>query len=890
MLLNRKSLFPLSITEYGLLFVFLGLFLFGGFSWVAVDQLFQMERAAYQNTLNLTQSELKSTYNRFVDTANELGKQFSEWDETIQQFGNSTYYAYWRQYRIPSASFVPDYLVAVELYDIQGKPLSQSDDADFPTQLSKSPPKYRLIKGKYEFFFLLTYPLVYDVQNPKLGGYIVLKIDFISAIKKLQRFRYGNLNTITIDFNNTKILSGDEIPNHIHADPIENAEFKELQSLMFKTLGQFSAIGLSMALLLLYLLVKIFALPSRRLSNHIDSLHQGYVDPIEDRETAKLSVAEFEKIRLSLNNYQAQINLQDAKLRENEMRMRAVLENVVDGIMTINDKGNIETCNVAGGRIFGLEPKDLIGKNISTLIQTDTLHNYFTYYGQRFHKLDDALQANDTCELVGLKNDGGLFPMEIALSKMELSGRQLYIVVVRDITDRKRAEEKLVYMANYDELTGLPNRSLFRDRLTQAITHARLEKKIVAVIFFDLDQFKKVNDSAGHLVGDQLLIGAASRLKSAIREIDTVSRFGGDEFMVILESIQSIDEVTDLVNGMLQEMEKPFKLEKQEVFVAASAGIALYPIDDTNIDNLVKNADTAMFRAKETGGNAYQYFQPDMNSKAVERLKLESALRYALEKKEFELYYQPRINIKCNQLIGMEALLRWNHPELGVVSPMVFIPILEETGMIMAVGDWVLATACKQTKQWHDAGYRNLTVSVNLSTRQFRQKDLDKRMQKIWEKCEFDPKFLELEITESVLVENIETATDILTSFHRMGVRISIDDFGTGYSSLTYLKRFPIDTLKIDRSFVRDIIDDVDDAVITEGIIALARSLQLQVVAEGVENFEQLCFLQELHCDEVQGYHFSRPLPTHEFEAYIRARDILVEDNQNEPSSRIAGS
>lgn len=857
---------------------------------MSVDQLFQLENTANQNTWKLTRAEIKSTYKRFIDVSNELGKQFSEWDETSQQFGNSTYYAYWRQYRIPAATFVPEYVVGVELYDIQGMPLSTPIDQDFPRQLNQSQEKFSLVKGKYEFFFLLTYPLVFDMQNPKLGGYIVLKIDFIAAFKKLQRFRYGNLNTITIDLGENKVLNGDDIVSHIHVDPNENAEFKELQSLMFKTLAQFSAVGISMALLLLYLLVKIFALPSRRLSNHIDSLHEGNVDPLADHDAAKLSVAEFEKIRVSLNNYQAQINSQDVKLRESEMRMRAVLENIVDGILTINEKGNIESCNAAGGRLFGTPPQDLINKNISSLIQTDTLHSYFTYYGQRFHKLDDALLVNDTCELVGQKCDGTFFPMEIALSKMELSGRLLYIVVVRDITERKRAEEKLLYMANYDGLTGLPNRALFRDRLSQAINHARAEKKIVAVVFFDLDQFKKINDSSGHHAGDQLLVGAATRLKSVTREIDTVSRFGGDEFMVILESIQNIDEVTDLVNKMLKEMEKPFLIDQQEVFVAASAGIALYPIDDVNLDALVKNADTAMFRAKENGGNSYQFFQQEMNRKAVERLKIESALRYALEKSEFEVYYQPKINIKHNQIVGMEALLRWTHPVLGSVPPLVFIPILEETGMIMAVGDWVLENACKQTKLWHDAGYNKLTVSVNVSTRQFRQKDFDLRVKNIWEKCQFDPRFLELEITESVLVENMESATDLLISFHSMGVRISIDDFGTGYSSLSYLKRFPIDTLKIDRSFVRDVIEDVDDAVITEGIIALARSLQLQVVAEGVENLEQLQFLQELQCDEVQGYYFSRPLPSKDFESYLKNQEARLANGAEIQVSKLAGN
>ena len=351
--------------------------------------------------------------------------------------------------------------------------------------------------------------------------------------------------------------------------------------------------------------------------------------------------------------------------------------------------------------------------------------------------------------------------------------------------------------------------------------------------------------------------------------------------MVILESIKHVDEVTDIVTNLLEALEKPFMLEGQEAFIAASAGIAIYPFDDVEINNLVKNADTAMFRAKEQGGNTYQYFKSDMNTKAVERLKLESALRHALERNEFELYYQPRVDLYTGAINGMEALLRWNNPQLGAVSPLTFIPLLEETGLIVPVGDWVLKTACEQTRVWHEAGYSQLKVSVNLSARQFRQKDLVNRFKTIWEASGLVPAYLELEITEGLLVDNVDTVVDILGEFYTHGVQISIDDFGTGYSSLSYLKRFPIHTLKIDRSFVRDIIDDPDDAAITAAIVALARSLRLNIIAEGVETKSQLDYLTSLSCDEVQGFYFSKPLPAHEFEAFMSAqrqkadRDLL---------------
>jgi diguanylate cyclase (GGDEF)-like protein/PAS domain S-box-containing protein len=595
------------------------------------------------------------------------------------------------------------------------------------------------------------------------------------------------------------------------------------------------------------------------------------LDSLHNSESDKLAVAEFEKVRLSLNDYQTQLDNRDAALRENEMRMRAVLDNVVDGILTIDAQGVIESCNPAAKRIFTLGNNDIAGKNITSLFAEACLKDFHNYCGLDLQNPIDVLHTNGACELIGKRVDHSNFPIEIALSRMQVADMQLFIVVVRDITERKRAEERLVYLANYDELTGLPNRTLFHDRLHQAVAHAKREQRLVAVLFFDLDHFKKINDTLGHHVGDQLLVGAAARLSSSVRELDTVARLGGDEFMVILEGIKHVDEVTDIVTNLLEALEKPFMLEGQEAFVAASAGIAIYPFDDVDINNLVKNADTAMFRAKEHGGNTYQYFKSDMNAKAMERLKLESALRHALERDEFELYYQPRVDLRTGAISGMEALLRWNNPRIGSVSPYTFIPLLEETGLIMPVGDWVLKTACEQTRRWHQAGYQHLRVSVNLSARQFRQKDLVKRFKALWESSGLNPAYLELEITEGLLVENVDAVVRILSAFHDHDVQISIDDFGKGYSSLSYLKRFPIQTLKIDRSFVRDIVDDSDDAAITAAIVALARSLRLNIVAEGVETKSQLDYLTSLSCDEVQGFFFSKPLPAGEFEEFMKA-------------------
>ena len=871
MFLNKRAhIFPLSVNTYGILYIVFGSLLFGSFGWLAVAQLVDLQRATEQKNVQMAKEELRNTLTEVLAESEKIAKSFSNWDETMQQLGNATYYSYWREYRVPSASFVPDYLNAVELYDHYGVALDTPEDDNMPSRIALPIVNVKLIKQHNKDNLYYYYPLRYELKNNEIAGYVVIQLDFIKTLTAMQRFKYADIKTVSVDAGEGAALYENQIERYLNAGVIPNVEFNQLQDLMYKTLGQFAVVAVSLALLLLYLLIQVFGLPSRRLSHHIDALRRGNLQVTQDSNNTKLAVAEFEKVRLSLNNYQVQLDSRDAALRENEMRMRAVLDNVVDGIVTINEHGIIESCNPAIRCIFGLEDRDLTGQNITSLLSASSLEQFREYCGRGLHNSADAPTANDICELIGKRVDNEEFPIEIALSRMHLGGKPLFIVVVRDITERKRAEERLVYLANYDGLTGLPNRALFRDRLHQAVAHAKRENRLVAVIFFDLDHFKKINDTLGHHVGDQLLVGAAARLTSSVRELDTVARLGGDEFMVILESIKHVDEVTDIVTNLLEALEKPFLLEGQEAFVAASAGIAIYPFDDVDINNLVKNADTAMFRAKEQGGNTYQYFKSDMNAKAVERLKLESALRHALERNQFELYYQPRVDLRTGMIIGMEALLRWNHPQLGKVPPLTFIPLLEETGLIVPVGEWVLQTACEQTRRWHDAGYTDLKVSVNLSVRQFRQNDLVTRFKALWESSGLDPVYLELEITEGLLVENVDAMVEILGAFHEHGVQISIDDFGTGYSSLSYLKRFPINTLKIDRSFVRDIIDDPDDAAITAAIVALARSLRLNVIAEGVETKPQLDHLKSLSCDEVQGFFFSKPLPVVEFEAFVK--------------------
>lgn len=437
--------------------------------------------------------------------------------------------------------------------------------------------------------------------------------------------------------------------------------------------------------------------------------------------------------------------------------------------------------------------------------------------------------------------------------------------IAKDISKEKQAEEQLNYLAHYDHLTQLPNRTLFFDRLNQALKRARWNKRSVGVMFLDLDRFKTINDTMGHGKGDQVLRGTAERLLASVRDGDTVSRLGGDEFAMLLVDVARKGDISRIAKKILERMNAPFIIEGREHFVTASIGISIFPDDSDSADVLVANADVSMYRAKDLGRNNYQMYSPAMDEGAKERLELENNLRHALELDEFKIHYQPKVDLQTGQITGMEALVRWKPEGSDLIPPVRFIPILEETGLIVPVGEWILRTACKQTKIWHEAGYPNLSVAVNLSGRQFNQDDLVDVVNRALEDTGLSPSHLELELTESILMEYLEKTVSTMRKFSDMGIRISIDDFGTGYSSLGYLNKFPIHTLKIDRSFVSDIGRDKDSAALTQAIISMAQKLRLTVVAEGVENLKQLQFLQGSKCDEVQGYFFSPPVAAEAF-------------------------
>jgi diguanylate cyclase (GGDEF)-like protein/PAS domain S-box-containing protein len=446
-----------------------------------------------------------------------------------------------------------------------------------------------------------------------------------------------------------------------------------------------------------------------------------------------------------------------------------------------------------------------------------------------------------------------------------------------DITPRKQAEETIRHLAYYDALTDLPNRLLFNDRLTLALAHAHRNQQQVAVMLIDLDRFKVINDTLGHATGDRLLQDVAQRLTGCLREGDTVARLGGDEFMLLLPGVEHTRGTIKIVQKILEAFKAPFYFKDHELHITPSIGIALYPDDGQDAQTLLKNADTALHRAKEQGRNNYQFYTSTMNATALERLSLEGKLRHALEREEFVVHYQPQVSLSTGQIVGMEALVRWQHPDLGLIPPMKFIPLVEETGLIVPLGFWVLRTACAQNKAWQEAGYPPLKVAVNLSTRLFKQQTLIQAVAQTLNETGLDPGYLELELTEGIIMENIEAAITTLKELKKMGIHVSVDDFGTGYSSLAYLKRFPIDTLKIDRSFVLDLTTDPDDAMIAVLIINMAHNLKLKVIAEGVESKEQLAFLRSHGCDEIQGYLFSRPIPAEEFVKLLQQRKTLTD-------------
>lgn len=474
----------------------------------------------------------------------------------------------------------------------------------------------------------------------------------------------------------------------------------------------------------------------------------------------------------------------------------------------------------------------------------------------------------------GRRKNGEVYPKWLTITAVRNDERVVshYVSVFSDISDIKQSEEQLHHLAHHDPLTDLPNRLLLDARLKHALQHAHREGSHIAVLFLDLDHFKKINDTLGHRVGDLLLQVAAKRLLVSVREQDTVARLGGDEMAIVLENLDKAANAATIAQSILDNLSKPFELEGQKVMVSGSIGISIYPQDGQDVTALLKNADAAMYMSKSEGRNGYQFYSKELTEKALQSLALETQLHRALESDEFVLYYQPQVSLQSGRVVGMEALVRWQHPEMGLIPPERFIPLAEESGLIEPIGLWVLRTACAQGKVWQQESAAPLRVAVNISGRQFRRTGLVQEIRDILEETGLDPSYLEVELTESDTMGQAEQTVATLDALQKLGVTIAIDDFGTGYSSLSYLKRFPVDRLKIDRSFVRDIPNDKNDVELVKTIIALGRSLDLSVVAEGVETEEQRRFLISIGCDEMQGFLYSPPKPAEELAGFLTSR------------------
>lgn len=610
---------------------------------------------------------------------------------------------------------------------------------------------------------------------------------------------------------------------------------------------------------------------TRRLERRLDESQQQIIDQGREREAIQAQhIAELKDERDKL--HQAKEILQR---NEQDLRLAAtVFENSTEGIMITDRHSRILRVNRAFTEITGYSEEDAIGED-PKLLRSD--RHDAAFYQEMWASLIEYGYWQG--EVWNRRKNGETFPEWLTLIAIRDERRKIlyYLGVFADLTEKKTSEARTHHLSNYDVLTELPNRHLLEDRLKQALTEAHYHGWLVAVQHLNLDRFKTIIDTLGHSFGDKLLQAVAGRLAGLIRDSDTLARFSGDEFAIVLSDVGSQQNVTMIAQKILDALAAPFNLDGHEIFITASIGIALYPIDAGNKGDLIRNANVAARRTREEGGNNYHFYTAEMSAISSQRLTLESSLHRALERNEFVLYYQPQVELNSKRILGMEALIRWQHPSRGLVPPNEFIPLLEETGMIVQVGEWVLRTACAQNAAWQAAGLSPLRVAVNLSARQFRQNDLVAATRRILQETGLAPQQLELEITESVLLQDVQATITVLNQLHEFGIEISIDDFGTGYSSLAYLKLLPISKIKIDRSFIQDIGTPHDDGAIANAVISLGHSLKMQVIAEGVETVAQLNYLCAQGCDEMQGYYFSRPLPANEFIQLVKKGKGLAE-------------
>lgn len=558
-------------------------------------------------------------------------------------------------------------------------------------------------------------------------------------------------------------------------------------------------------------------------------------------------------------------------MHEDELRIRErAIEASTHGVAILDiSKPNLPMIyvNKAIERITGYSEEQLLGQDLTFLHANKTQHVNHKRIILAIKELRE-----ETVELESYQQNGEVFWCEISVAPVRDSFDKVkhYICLINDVTERRKMEEQLIKQATHDSLTELPNRVLLIDRVDQAILQAKKKGSMLAFLFLDLDHFKLTNDTLGHSMGDRLLQAVSNRLLLATNEIDTVSRLGGDEFVILLQDIHTEQQAHQIANKILNSLAKPFPIDEHKLKITGSIGISYFPKDGNDYESLMKSADLSMYHAKDNGRNTYHNYDKEMNTQIVNRMQINNALRDSLQKEEFHLLYQPLINLSENKLIGFEALLRWNSHILGTVPPNDFIGVAEENGLILEIGLWAMEEACKQLVRWHQQGHSHLTMAVNISGRQLRQPRMPEMIGKILAETGLSPKFLELELTESLLVDNIKHAVDAMYELKDMGIKVVIDDFGTGYSSLAYLKQFPVDKLKIDRSFITELVDKESDAAIARAIINLSHSLNLEVLAEGVETELQREFIMKHGCDYAQGYYFSPPQKAEDLGQFLR--------------------
>ncbi|MES1988617.1 MAG: EAL domain-containing protein [Pseudomonadota bacterium] len=590
-----------------------------------------------------------------------------------------------------------------------------------------------------------------------------------------------------------------------------------------------------------------------------------------DKEGQNLLIEMTSDIDFALDNFDVEFEREQfkGKLLESEEISRLVLENSLDAIINMDSEGLVIEWSGAAYKMFGYKREDALGQKLSNLIIPERDREAHMKGMNRVIATNQSNMTGRRVEVSALRFDGTEIPVEMSVAKIETGNMLFFSAFVRDITERKESESQIQKLAHFDALTNLPNRILLQDHFKYALSLVKRNNDKLAVIFLDLDHFKDINDTLGHSIGDLLLIEVANRLQSTLREEDTLSRLGGDEFILILPGTDSRG-AANVSQKLLNLMAMPYRIDSFELTVTGSVGVALYPNDGTDFEILSQKADTAMYRAKQEGRNNYRFFTAEMQATSSRNLQLVTALRYALERDQLSLHFQPQVSLQQNRIIGTEALLRWQHPELGSILPAEFIPIAEDSGLIISIGEWALRQAVKQAKLWMEEGHQPLIMAVNISAIQFRHPDLPYVVTQILEEFGLAPEYLELELTEGVAMYDPQGAIEMMNNLHELGIRVSIDDFGTGYSSLSYLKKFKVYKLKIDQSFVRDISTDPEDKAIVSAIISMSKSLGLQTIAEGVETIEQLTYLRAQGCDEVQGYYYSKPMAIEQLEQYFR--------------------